>query len=253
MEFLKPVGDEMIRLIDPKGDDIILDVAAGTGEPGLTMASMVAEGKVVITDIAEDMLEIAEENAAQRRLENVETRVCDVSELPFEDGTFDVVSCRFGFMFFPDMTAAAKEMVRVLKPEGRIAASVWGTPDKNPWVAIIMGAIKEHIEVPTPSPDTPGMFRCAEDGFMSDLFSRADLKNITEKVVEGKLECNSVETYWSMMTEVAAPINAALGKADEATKGKIKKDVYEKVKQNYVDAAGNVALDTSAVVVYGEK
>ena len=63
MDFLKPMGDEIIRLIDPQKNDIILDVAAGTGEPGLTIASMLNGGKVIITDLAEDMLTIAQENA----------------------------------------------------------------------------------------------------------------------------------------------------------------------------------------------
>lgn len=254
MDFLQPVGDEMISLLAPANDEVILDVAAGTGEPGLTMASMLSgDGKVVITDIAKDMLEIAKKNATQRGIENIETRVCDVSELPYADDTFDAISCRFGFMFFPDMEVAAKEMTRVLKPGGKIAASVWSTPEKNPWVAVIMGTIKEYIDIPTPSSDAPGMFRCAEDGFMSGLFSRADLKNISEKEVDGELKCDSTETYWNMMTEVAAPIDAALSKADEVTKEKIKSEVYEKVNQNHINATGNVSLDTCAIVVYGEK
>lgn len=254
MDFLRPVGDEMISLIAPAGNKEILDVAAGTGEPGLTMASMLSDkGRVIITDLAEDMLEIAQKNAAQRGIENIETRVCDVSQLPFEDDTFDAVSCRFGFMFFPDMEVAAKEMVRVLKPGGNIAASVWGFPEKNPWVAVIMGTIKEYMEIPAPSSDQPGMFRCAEEGFMSDLFSRVGLQDITEKEVNGKLNCDSTETYWHMMTEVAAPIDAALSRADKATKEKIKNGVHEKVRRHYIDAAGKVSLDTSAFVVYGEK
>ena len=131
MDFLKPVGDEIIRLINPKGADIVLDIAAGTGEPGLTIATMLKGGKVIITDLSEDMLEIARENAMNRGIQNIETRACDVCELPFADNTFDAISCRFGFMFFPDMLLAAKEMVRVLKPGGRIATSVWNVPEKN--------------------------------------------------------------------------------------------------------------------------
>lgn len=116
-----------------------------------------------------------------------------------------------------------------------------------------MGTIKEYMEIPAPSSDQPGMFRCAEEGFMSDLFSRVGLQDITEKEVNGKLNCDSTETYWHMMTEVAAPIDAALSRADKATKEKIKNGVHEKVHRHYIDAAGKVSLDTSAFVVYGEK
>ncbi|MEI9945041.1 MAG: class I SAM-dependent methyltransferase [Chitinophagaceae bacterium] len=125
MEFLGPVGKEIISSIKPSGNDYILDIAAGTGEPGLTIAGMLQGGKVMITDLAEDMLVIAKENAATRGITNIETIACDVCELPFVDNSFDKISCRFGFMFFPDMQLAANEMARVLKPGGKIATSVW--------------------------------------------------------------------------------------------------------------------------------
>jgi len=145
MNFLKPMGDEIIRLLNLQNNDLILDVASGTGEPALTIAAMLDSGSVVATDISENMLAITSENAAIQGIENIETIVCDVCELPFADNTFDAISCRFGFMFFPDMLMAAKEMVRVLKPGGRIATSVWNSPEKNFWVTAIMGTInKKH-------------------------------------------------------------------------------------------------------------
>ncbi|MBP6625566.1 MAG: class I SAM-dependent methyltransferase, partial [Chitinophagaceae bacterium] len=87
MDLLKPMGDEIIRSINPRGAEVVLDIAAGTGEPGLTIATMLKGGKVVITDLSEDMLEIARENAMKRDIKNIETRVCDVCALPFADNT----------------------------------------------------------------------------------------------------------------------------------------------------------------------
>lgn len=251
MDFLKPMGDEIIRLLKPINNEVILDVAGGTGEPGLTIASMLKDGKVSITDLAESMLEIARENATKRGIKNIEIRACDVCELPFDDNTFDAISCRKGFMFFPDMLIAAKEMARVLKPGGRIAASVWNVPEKNFWVTAIMGTISKNIELPTPPAGSPGMFRCAEDGFMSDLFSQAGLRNISLYEIARKLNSKTTDIYWEMMTEVGAPIVAALSSADDAMKEKIKREVYQVVDEKYPD--GNVIIDSSAIVIYGEK
>jgi ubiquinone/menaquinone biosynthesis C-methylase UbiE len=251
MDFLKPMGDEIIRLLKPKNGDQVLDVASGTGEPGLTIASMLKDGKVIITDLAEYMLEIARENAAKKGIKNIETRVCDVSELPFADNTFDAISCRFGFMFFPDMLLAAKEMARVLKPGGRIATSVWNIPEKNFWVTAIMETINRNMQLPPPPPGSPGMFRCAKDGLMTDLFSKAGFKNISITEIAGNLNCQTSDVYWNMMTEVGAPIVAALSKADDAMKEKIKREVYEIVNQKYPD--GSVQIEASALVIYGEK
>lgn len=251
MDFLKPMGDEIIRLLNLKNDAIVLDVAAGTGEPGLTIASHLNGGKVILTDLAEGMLEVAQENAKKRGLKNFETIVCDVSELPFPDNTFDAISCRFGFMFFPDMQLAIKEITRVLKPEGKIATAVWNIPEKNFWVTATMGTISKNIQIPPPLPGSPGMFRCSKAGFMSDLFSQAGLKNISENEVPGKLNCKTTDVYWSLMNDVAAPVVAALSKADDAMRQKIKEEVYSLINQKYSD--NNVIIDSSALVIYGEK
>jgi ubiquinone/menaquinone biosynthesis C-methylase UbiE len=252
MDFLKPMGDEIIRMLDPKDGDIVLDVAAGTGEPGLTIATMLNGGKVVITDLSEDMLVIARENAGQRGIKNIETVACDVCELPFADNTFDAISCRFGFMFFPDMLLAAKEMVRVLKPGGRIATSVWNVAEKNFWVTATMETINKNMDLPAPPPGGPGMFRCAKDGLIAGLFLEAGLKNISQKEIAGKLNCKTTDVYWNMITDIGAPVVAALSKANEAMKEKIKMEVYQAVAQKYPDGK-NVMIDSSALVIYGEK
>ncbi|WP_254413305.1 class I SAM-dependent methyltransferase [Dyadobacter diqingensis] len=251
MDFLKPMGDEIVRLINPGINDDVLDIASGTGEPALTIAAMVKGGRVVATDISEDMLAITSENAKKLGLDNLETKVSDVCALPFDDHTFDAISCRFGFMFFPDMLLAAKEMARVLKPGGRIATSVWNGPEKNFWVTAIMGTINRNMDLPPPPPSAPSMFRCAKPGLIGDLFAEVGLKNITEKEITGKMNARTADVYWNMMTEVAAPFVAALSKADDAMKRKIKTEVYDLLAQKYPD--GNVVIDSNALVIYAEK
>lgn len=251
MSFLRPMGEKIIEFIKPGGSQHILDIASGTGEPGLSIAKMLNDGKVIMTDIAEDMLIIANENAASRNIVNIETKVADVSNLPFDDNTFDSISCRFGFMFFPDMQMAANEMSRVLKPSGKIATSVWNIPEKNFWVTATMGTIMKHIDVPQNAPGAPGMFRCCKPGLMKEIFEKAGFKNITEEEITTTLDCGTPDRYWSMMTEVGAPIVAALSKADDNLKEKIKNEVFETVSQKY--SGDNLQLDASAIVITAEK
>ncbi|HQY10898.1 MAG: methyltransferase domain-containing protein [Ferruginibacter sp.] len=251
MDFLRPMGDEIIRQINPESDDTILDVACGTGEPGLTIASLLNNGKVVITDLSEDMVQIAKENAASRGIKNIEPLVCDVTEMPFADNTFDAISCRFGFMFFPDMLLAAKEMARVLKPGGRISTSVWNIAEKNFWVTAILGAINKNIPLPAPPPGAPGMFRCAEEGLLAGIFKQAGLKNISVTEVNGTLNCRTTDVYWDVMTELAAPVSAALSNADEALREKIRTEVFRVVGQKYPEQ--KVWIGGSSLVIYGEK
>ena len=89
------------------------------------------------------------------------------------------------------------------------------------------------------------------DGFISDLFLQAGLKNISQNEIPGKLNSKTTDVYWNLMTEIAAPVVAGLSKADDAMKEKIRQEVYQALDQQYPD--GNILVDSSALVIYGEK
>ncbi len=170
---LGPVGAAMIERLGIAGEHQHLDIASGTGEPGLSIARQVPKGRVVLTDLVAEMLDIAVRRARAQGVPNVETRVCSADDLPFNDATFDTVSVRFGYMFFPDLAKATAESARVLKPGGRLCSSVWVKPEENPWTTIAMQAIATEAVVAPPDPDGPSMYRCAEPGYVSALYEGA--------------------------------------------------------------------------------
>src|SRR4051794_5192303 len=89
MDQLGPVGAAMIEHLDIAQDQQHLDIASGTGEPGLTIAKLAPKGRVVLTDLAAEMLDVAARRAAAQGITNVETQVCSADALPFDDATFD--------------------------------------------------------------------------------------------------------------------------------------------------------------------
>ena len=142
MDQLAPVGAEMIEALGIGTDQQHLDIASGTGEPGLTVARLAPAGRVVLTDLSPEMLGVAARRARELHLTNVDTSVCRADALPFADASVDSVSVRFGYMFFPDLDSATAEFARVLRPGGGLAASVWIRPDANPWTSITMQAMR---------------------------------------------------------------------------------------------------------------
>ncbi len=251
MNFLKPMGDRIIDALKIKEDDNVLDIACGTGEPGLTIASLAHKGKVTGTDLADQMLVIAMENAEHKQLKNYSTNTCDVCELPYGDNHFDKISCRMGFMFFPDMQLASHEMFRVLKSGGLMATSVWTTGDKNEWVTNVMGVINKNMQLPPPPAGAPGMFRCGTPGFIKSILENSGFKNIQEQTVSGKVLYADFEEMWQMMNEVAAPVVGALSKADEAMKQKIKSEAAKQSEQYKTDKG--LELNYESLVISGSK
>jgi SAM-dependent methyltransferase len=229
MGQLGPVGTAMIERLDIADDQQHLDIAAGTGEPGLTVAALAPGGHVVLTDLAAEMLDIATRRATARGISNFETRVCSADDLPFGDATFDSISVRFGYMFFPDLARATTEFARVLKPGGRLCASVWAAREANPWTNIVMDAIATEVVLAPTDPDGPNMYRCAGPGSVSALYEAAGLRDVVEWDVVVELVTRSAAEYWEMISEHVSLAVAALPQIDEPARQRVAAAVIAEV------------------------
>ncbi|EIE24441.1 S-adenosyl-L-methionine-dependent methyltransferase [Coccomyxa subellipsoidea C-169] len=128
-----------------KGNPQILDVASGTGEPGISLAKLFPGGTVTITDIAEGMIAGAKGRADRLSLKNARFAVADGENLSqFGDATFDVVTCNAGLMFMPNYERALAEFRRVLKPDGLAMVSAWGEEEQTN-VASLMLAVQRAV------------------------------------------------------------------------------------------------------------
>jgi len=251
MGFMVPVRDAMLDAAGLKDGMSVLDVAVGTGEPGLTAASRLRNGKVTGTDLSEVMVRIANENAKARKLPNYEARVAQGASLAFPESSFDAVICRFGVMFFPDPAAGVREMGRVLKKGGRLTLAVWAPADKNPWASLVRKVVADTMQLPKPSPDEPGMFRFGPPGSAQALLEGAGFTGVTVTPVEWTYTIASPQKHWELITEVAAPVAGPLSKADAATRASIHQKVLQEVGRFAKNGA--VSMPAVALVVSGTR
>jgi len=235
MEWLQPLGEELINSSGIVDGIMVLDVATGTGEPGLMIAERFPNTQVSGIDISAEMLKVAKVKAASRGLTNYENFVSDEASLPFGDDHFDAVVCRLGLMFFADMSIGIREMKRVLKPGKQVALTVWGPKADNPWAPTIGSVVQEVLNLTPPPPEAPGIFRCEEKGMVAELLSQEGFVDIEERELKGTRAYESPERYWEMMTEVAAPISMALESAHETQ--------IELIERRVLDAAAALAVD----------
>ena len=248
---LGPVTTAMIERLDIGRDHQHLDIASGTGEPGLSIARLSPNGHVVLTDLVAEMLDVAVRRARAQGVDNIETRVCSADDLPFDDATFDSVSVRFGYMFFPDVAKATAEFARVLKPGGRLCSSVWVKPEENAWTAIAMEAIATEVVLPPSDPDGPNMFRCAAPGYVSDLYEAAGLRGVADWDVEVELVTQSPAEYWEMISEHVSLAVAALQQVDESARERIRANAIANVRPFEKD--GKVRVPGVARCTVGSK
>ena len=190
---LAPLGRAAMAALAPKAGERILDIGCGAGATSLELAAAVAPGGEVLgADISDTLLAVA-----RRRAEGVSGLgflQADVQAHPFAPASFDAVFSRFGVMFFADPTAAFANLLRALKPGGRLAFVCWRRPEENPIMTLPMAAALAHVPpLPPPEPGAPGPFAFADPEHVRRILSGAgfagiDLAPHDEKVGGGDLD-----------------------------------------------------------------
>lgn len=191
----------------------VLDVACGTGVAALTAARLGA--KVTGLDLTPELLARARENASLMGLE-VDFHEGDVEQLPFADGTFDVVVSQFGHMFAPRSDVATKEMLRVLKPGGTIAFSTW--PPEH-FVGQMFALIGKYGPPPPPGVSPP-----AQWGDLSVVRQR--LGSAVDEIVFGRdvmlVQVLSPQHHRVYMENNIGPLTKLVGALDASDPSKLR-------------------------------
>jgi SAM-dependent methyltransferase len=185
--LFEPYAADLARRVGARPGSGVLELACGTGiATSRLRAALPASTSLVATDLSAAMIDIAR---AKLGAAEVHWRTADASSLPFKDRSFDTVACQFGLMFFPDKPLAMREVRRVLRPGGRLVASVWESLEANPAAAIahavasrmFEGDPPQFLHVPYGALDAEtARALAAEAGFGSVSIDRVELEGRAE-------------------------------------------------------------------------
>ena len=180
----------------------VLDLASGAGEPMMTIARAVGDdGAVVATDLVEDMAEALRRRIAGAGLANARCERADMQALPFDDSSFDRVTCRFGLMFAPDPAQALREARRVLRPGGRGAWMVWGPLADTTVFAVLQRETREFLDLPR-DPVLP-QFRFGEAGLLARTMKEAGFTAVEERELRFDGGPPAGAPFWNANLEMA--------------------------------------------------
>jgi len=228
----RAVTEALVECAGPLAGMKVLDLASGTGEPAITLASKVGPGgHVTALDVSPELLEIADQRARERGLTNFSTCPADAHDLPFPDQSFDLATSRFGVMFFADCGKALRELHRVLKPGARACFVVWG-PFEQPYWSSMMGVVLKHVGGPALAPGGPDPFKFAVPGSLSTELRNAGFSPVEEETRTVPWTWpGSAEEVWEQMQSVSAPFRPLLDRVPPENWDEINRDVHAAVRR----------------------
>ena len=170
---LAPVIGPLLDFAEPRPGSTVMDVGCGCGATTVELANAVGpSGRVIGLDISEPMLANARERL--REFSNTTLLLGDAANLPVRDLGAELMTSRFGVMFFGDPVAAFANLRTGLVPGGRVRFACWRPINQNPWIQIPLHAVYEHApRLGTPDPEEPGPFSFADTARVTRILTAA--------------------------------------------------------------------------------
>lgn len=233
----------------------VLDIATGIGEPSITAAYQVGKrGHVLAMDISAKMLSTAKQRAISLGLEEViEFKEGDTESIDLPTSTFNAALCRFGLMFLPDLRAGLSNIYKSLVDGGRLAAAVWASSEKVPFISLPLTTVLEETNSQLPPAGTPGPFSLSDENILKDSFIKTGFGDISIERMDVIFDFDSAEVFTNFVYETAAPIQTILSNQTRDRRREILKAITEAVGK-YIDrSSGSVSISNEAICVVGKR
>jgi SAM-dependent methyltransferase len=208
----------LVEHVHPQPGHRVLELAAGVGDTGLLAAELVQPGgSVIVTDMAEAMVEAARARAAELGIANAEFRTMEAEWIDLPAASVDGVLCRWGYMLLADPAAALRETRRVLKPGGRVALAAWAAAGDNPWLSAINEEVLARGIGERPAPGTPGPFALGEPGRIEGLLDAAGFEDPVIEALDFTFAFPSTDAHFEHQLDMSTRLReqlAALSRAE---------------------------------------
>ena len=223
------VGEWLVAKLDPRPGQIVLELAAGSGDTGFLAARLIGKtGRLISTDFSPEMVEVARRRAKEIGITNADFRVLDAERNDLDADSVDGVLCRWGYMLMVDPEAALVQTRRVLRPGGRLALSVWSTPAENLWASLVPQVLVGRGLMAAIDPESPGsIFSLARPDRLHELLLGAGFASIEIENLDCHWRFIDFDEYWAFLMELAGAVSMFLVGLSSAQRDVVRQAIQE--------------------------
>ena len=202
-----PVREWLIGALEPQLGEVVLELGAGTGETGFgAAASLGKDGRLISSDFSPSMVEAARRRGSELGLSGTSTTGSSTpSGSSSTQARSTACSARSPTCWRPTRPRPRRDR-RVLRPGGRLALSVWGAPEHNPWVSIAGMILVERGHMPAPAPGAPGVFSLASEERTRTLLDGAGFRSVCTEEVPVRFAFRDLDDYEQWLIDLAGPV-----------------------------------------------
>lgn len=209
---IQPLGARAMAALEPQPGERVLDIGCGCGQTTLALADAVGPtGAVLGVDISRPMLAVARHRLAQAGAGVASLVEDDAQSHAFAPGSFDAAFSRFGVMFFSDPAAAFANILRAIRPGGRLTFVCWRGLADNAWMLLPMQAALPLVGAPPPpaDPHAPGPFAFADPDRVRAILTTAGFTHVDLHPHDQKIGAGDVDQATAVALKVG-PLGAVL-------------------------------------------
>ncbi len=245
LRFFNNAAAHLPEVFKFKGDEQLLDVAAGTGIPAIACATHLPRGAVTAVDFSSGMLAQAEAKAEAAGLKNIAFKQMDMTDMPLEEGSFDAANCSFGLFFIPDMVGTLQHIASKITAGGPVVTTHFIEGSFEPLSEMFREQVVRYGIEPPPL----GWMRLGTEAQNFELYQQAGLSEITLQRFDVGYHFQSADEWWQVIWN--AGYRSLISGLDEVTLARFKAEHLAAIAT--LDQGDGIPFNIEVVITRGQR
>lgn len=245
LRFFSHAAAHLPQVFNFRGDEQLLDVAAGTGIPALVCAAQLPQGGVTAVDFSAGMLARCQAKVSELGVDNIQFHQLDMTAMPFAEASFDAANCSFGLFFVEEMEGTLRHIASKVKAGGPVVTTHFMEGSFEPLSEMFRAQVARYGIAPPPL----GWMRLGTEAQNRQLYENAGLQQIETFRFDVGYRFQSADEWWQVIWN--AGYRGLIAGLDEPTLARFKAEHLAQIAT--LDEGAGIPFHIEVVLTRGQR